>query len=141
MANKNEKIYTSIFPPPTTPRNLSVSQFLARYNPDDVPASKTIVCDFDNPQHSLTYGELRTRAAQGAASLRSLAGMQEGDVVCLFGQNSVNWMLLCHSILWGGGCFWCVSAPSPVCHSPSLTLDSAQRHQCLGDVVRARPLL
>ncbi|CAK7207428.1 hypothetical protein SEUCBS139899_010238 [Sporothrix eucalyptigena] len=103
-------IYQSQFPAPPTPQNLSISQFLVRTNPDDVPADKTIICDFENPGHSLTYGELRTRSAQGAAILRKNHGMKEGDVVCLFGQNSVNWMLLCHCVLWGGGCFAAVNA-------------------------------
>ncbi|CAK7212837.1 hypothetical protein SCUCBS95973_001596 [Sporothrix curviconia] len=103
-------IYQSQFPAPPTPQDLSVSQFLVRTNPDDVPADKTIICDFENPDHSLTYGELRTRSAQGAATLRNRHGMKEGDVVCLFGQNSVNWMLLCHCVLWGGGCFAAINA-------------------------------
>ena len=98
-------IYQSQFPAFSTPQNLSISQFLVRTNPDDVPADKTVICDFENPDHSLTYGELRTRSAQGAATLRNRHDMKEGNVVCLFGLNSVNWMLLCHCVLWGGGCF------------------------------------
>lgn len=103
-------IYKSLFPAPPTPRDVSISQFLVRTNPDDVPADKVIICDFENPGHKLTYGELRTRSAQGAASLKNSHGMKEGDVVCLFGQNSVNWMLLCHCVLWGGGCFAAINS-------------------------------
>ncbi|KJR83822.1 uncharacterized protein SPSK_04182 [Sporothrix schenckii 1099-18] len=103
-------IYQSPFPAPPTPRDVSISQFLVRTNPDDVPADKPIICDFENPSHKLTYGELRTRAAQGAATLRTAHGMKEGDVVCLFGHNSVNWMLLCHCVLWGGGCFAAINS-------------------------------
>lgn len=99
-------IYTSPFGDLNVPTDLSLSQFIARNNPDDVSSDRVIASDFDNPGRSLTFGELRKRAAQGAASLRYAFGMGEGDVVCIYGQNSVNWLLLCHCVMWGGGCFW-----------------------------------
>ncbi|OAA57615.1 acyl-CoA synthetases/AMP-acid ligases II [Niveomyces insectorum RCEF 264] len=103
-------IYQSSYPALNVPTDVSISQYLLRVNPDDVSPSKVIMSDFENPAHTLTYGELRTRSAQAAATLRHGHGMAEGDVVCILGQNSVNWMLLCHSVIWGGGCFSAINA-------------------------------
>ncbi|KAI0138497.1 acyl-CoA synthetases/AMP-acid ligases II [Xylariaceae sp. FL1272] len=97
-------IYQSPFPAFHVPTNLSISQFLLESNPDDVSHDRTIVYDFDRPSHGLSYGEARTRAAQAAASLRDKHGMMEGDVVAIFGQNSVNHLLVCHAVFWAGGC-------------------------------------
>ncbi|KAI1316057.1 acyl-CoA synthetases/AMP-acid ligases II [Xylariaceae sp. FL0255] len=97
-------IYQSPFPTPHVPTDLSISQFLLAQNPDDVPHNKEIISDFDHRAHALSYGELRTRAARAASYLENCMNVREGDVVCIYGQNSVNWLLLAHSIFWVGGC-------------------------------------
>lgn len=101
-----QRVYRSPFPPFSTPRDLSISQFLLASNPDDVPHETPISSDFNNPSHGLTFGGLRKLAAQGAAGLREVVGLGEGDVVCIYGQNSVNWSLLSHSVMWAGACSW-----------------------------------
>ncbi|OQV03593.1 hypothetical protein CLAIMM_08615 [Cladophialophora immunda] len=98
-------IYTSSFPPISVPTNVSVSQFLLKVNPDDTDSGKPILRDFDDPTQYVTYGGIRRLASQGAAGLKSVLGMKEGDIVCILAGNSANWAVLAHSIIWGGGCF------------------------------------
>lgn len=101
MAN----IYSSPFPPIDIPKNLSVSQFLLQCNPDDVPAEKEVLVDFENSSNVLTYGGLRSQAARGAHALCNDLRLKVGDTVVIYGQNSVNWVLLAQSVMWAGGCF------------------------------------
>jgi hypothetical protein len=102
------RVYKSPFAAPFIPTDVSISQFLNRHNPDDVPLDKPILSDFDTPGNSITFGGLREKAALCAAGLRSVLALSEGDVVSIFGQNSVNWMVLAHSVMWSGACFRCV---------------------------------
>lgn len=92
------------------PTDVSVAQFLAKYNPDDVPADKIITSDFDDPSHTLTFGGVREEPGRGATGLVNLLGLKEGDVVNIFGMNSVNWLLLAHSIMWAGAVFAGINA-------------------------------
>lgn len=98
-------IYHSPYPPINVPTNISLSQFLLQCNPDDVDDDKTIVSDFDGQSEPLTYGSIRTKASKCAYKLRHNLGVKPGDTVCIYGKNSVNWALLAHSVIWGGGCF------------------------------------
>jgi 4-coumarate--CoA ligase len=98
-------IYHSPFPPVTVPTNLSISQFLQLYNPDDVPNEKTILEDFDQPENILSYGDVRSKSARCAHALRTRRGLQVGDTVAIYAQNSVNWVLLAHSVMFAGACF------------------------------------
>ncbi|KAH8176646.1 AMP-binding enzyme domain-containing protein [Sarocladium implicatum] len=99
------RIYQSPYPTPHYPTNLSVSQFLLQSDPDDVPADQVIFADFDNPSRCLTYRQLRDDAAKDAAVLRSSFGIREGDVVCIYAQNSLEWVKLAHAVVWAGACF------------------------------------
>ncbi|KAL2212988.1 acetyl-CoA synthetase-like protein [Sarocladium strictum] len=99
------RIYESPYPAPHYPTNLSVSQFLLQSDPDDVPAEKPIFADFENPERQITYGRLRDNAAKDAATLKQTYGLREGDVVCIYGQNSLEWISLAHAVMWAGGCF------------------------------------
>jgi 4-coumarate--CoA ligase len=83
------KIYTSLYPPPHVPTNLSLSQFLTIYNPDSVSGDKIILKD-DWTGKSVSYKGLRDRAAEHAWVLRERFGMREGDVVAISGVNSVS---------------------------------------------------
>jgi 4-coumarate--CoA ligase len=100
-----QRIYNSTYGPLSVPTDASVAQFLAKYDPDDVPSSKVIISDFDDPTHTLTFGAIRDEPARGATGLINVLGVKEGDVVCIFGHNSVNWALLAHSIMWAGAVF------------------------------------
>jgi 4-coumarate--CoA ligase len=83
-----ERIYSSSYAPPVIPTNISISQLLQRYNPDDADANKIIVED-DWTGRTLTYAGLREQSAKGAYGLRHVLGVQEGDVVCICAPNSV----------------------------------------------------
>lgn len=103
MAN----IYNSPFPPVDIPKNLSLSQFLLQCNPDDVPPEKEVLVDFAEPSNVLTYGALRSKTARAAHALRNDLGLKVAETVVIYGQNSVNWVLLAQSVMWAGGCFRC----------------------------------
>lgn len=106
MANK--RIYRSQYPTPHYPTDLSVSQFLLQSDPDDVPSDKVIFADFEDASRCITYRQLRENAARDAAILRTTYGLEQGDVVCIYGQNSLEWISLAHAVMWAGGCFWYV---------------------------------
>ncbi|KAK0388943.1 hypothetical protein NLU13_2520 [Sarocladium strictum] len=99
------RVYDSPYPAPHYPTNLSVSQFLLQSDPDDVPNGKAVFADFDRPERQITYWQLRETAAKDAATLKQTYGLREGDVVCIYGQNSLEWISLVHAVLWAGGCF------------------------------------
>jgi len=101
----SHRIYTSPYPDVHVPTNISVSSYLTQSNPDDVPPEKTILSDFDTSGRSISYGELRRDAARGAFWLKAAFGLKPGDVVCIYGTNSVSWVLLAHSTIWAGGYF------------------------------------
>ncbi|KAK7429087.1 hypothetical protein QQZ08_004302 [Neonectria magnoliae] len=98
-------IYNSPYPMPNVPIHQSISQFLVQGDPDDTPPDKVILADFDNPSRHLTYSGLRHNAARDAAILRKAHRLDEGDVVCIYASNSVDWAALAHGVLWAGGCF------------------------------------
>lgn len=104
----NPRVYHSPYPTPHYPTNLSVSQFLLQSDPDDVPGDKVIFADFEDPSRRISYRQLRENATRDAALLKSSYGIQEGDVVCIYAQNSLQWIQLAHAVMWAGGCFWFV---------------------------------
>lgn len=83
-----QRIYRSTYPAPYCPKNISISEFLTRYNPDAVPEDKVIIED-DWTGHSLTYGDLRKIAGQHAWALRERYNLSAGDVVAISAPNSV----------------------------------------------------
>lgn len=82
------RIYTSSYPAPQVPTNLSVPQLLQLYNPDDVQDDK-LICEDDWTGGAITYAECRRQSARGAYGLRYLIGLQEGDALCICAPNSV----------------------------------------------------
>jgi acyl-coenzyme A synthetase/AMP-(fatty) acid ligase len=68
--------------------NLSVSQFMTRYNPDEVSASKVVHVDTLSSD-AITYGSLREDAGRGAWGLREKLGLKPGDVLLALVKNSV----------------------------------------------------
>lgn len=93
-----QRIHRSSYPPPYIPTNLSVSQFLARYNPDAVPQDKIILED-DWTAREITYSCLRKEAARQAWALQQSFGLRPGDVVAISAPNSV--CLSCFSLYPG----------------------------------------
>ncbi|KAF2794516.1 acyl-CoA synthetases/AMP-acid ligases II [Melanomma pulvis-pyrius CBS 109.77] len=98
---ESPKIYHSTYPAPYCATNISLSQFLTDYNPDAVTRDKVILED-DWSGRSLTYGSLRSKAAEHAWSLRERYGLKAGDMVAISAPNSVDHILLIHSVLWTG---------------------------------------
>jgi acyl-CoA synthetase (AMP-forming)/AMP-acid ligase II len=98
-----EKVYQSIYPDIYVPTDVSLHQFLCARNPDDVPDDKVILEDLSPPKKSLTYGGLRRNAAIVAGNLSSKYGVKAGDAVVILAQNSVDYSLLAHSVMWAGG--------------------------------------
>ena len=99
------KIYTSTFAPlPPLTSNISFSEFIAHYNPDNVPATKVVHSDTLTSK-TLTYGSLRSLAATYAYGLRHTFGLQEGSILMALGPNSTDFLLLAHSVWWCGGIF------------------------------------
>ena len=83
------RVYRSDYPPPHIPSNVSVSQLLQLYNPDDIEPGK-IICEDDWTGRKLTYSGVREDAAKGAYGLRHVMQLNEGDVVCICAPNSVS---------------------------------------------------
>lgn len=109
-------IYHSPRPPIHIPTDLSISQLLTRYNPDDVPADKVVLEDLEALGDKLTYGGLRRESAICAGGLRDVCGVRPGDAIVIYGENSVAWARLAHAIFWLGGVVVCV--PSSLSLSP-----------------------
>ncbi len=81
-------VIVSTFAPVAVDEQISIPEFMTRYNPDDVPNDKVVHVDTITGK-SITYGGLRQEAAKCAWGLRKL-GLQEGDVVSVLLPNSVN---------------------------------------------------
>ncbi|KAI1630501.1 acyl-CoA synthetases/AMP-acid ligases II [Exophiala viscosa] len=103
-------IYRSNYPPLRVPTDSSLSEFLLENNPDDTPRDQVILSDYAEPFNTITYGGLRSTAAQAAAGLKQLFKVNEGDCICIVAENSVNWILLAHAVHWFGGVFSVVSS-------------------------------
>jgi acyl-CoA synthetase (AMP-forming)/AMP-acid ligase II len=95
-------IYNSADVAPLIPGNESLWQFYLRCNPDFVKDDKVIMEESNNPKATLTYGGARQKAAQGAAGLQKVLGVKEGDVIALWGSNSINWILAVYAATWAG---------------------------------------
>lgn len=68
--------------------DLSISQFMTNYNPDDVPASKVVHTDTFSDD-TVTYGSLRKQAGQAAWGLQRKLALQPGDALLALVNNSV----------------------------------------------------
>lgn len=90
--------------PSGVPKDITLSQFMTQYNPDGVPSSKVIHTD-TIASKSITYGSVRSLAAQYAYSLRNQYSVKLGDVVLCLAPNSSDFVLLAHSVWWCGAIF------------------------------------
>lgn len=102
------KVYISRDVSPSVPRNESFWQALLQCNPDLVEDEKVILQEHENRQATLTYGDARRRASEGAAGLKSVLGLNQGDVVALLGKNSISWILAAYAAIWAGVTVSCV---------------------------------
>jgi len=72
----------------SVPDDLSIPQFMTKYNPDNVSRDKVVHTDTISGK-TLTYGGLRVDAAKCAWGLRHKLGLREGDIISLLCPNSV----------------------------------------------------
>lgn len=70
------------------PTDLSISQFMTRYNPDDVPDSKVVHVETFSDE-AITYGSLRDQAGRAAWGLQTNLGLQPGNTLLALVNNSV----------------------------------------------------
>ncbi|CRG86149.1 hypothetical protein PISL3812_03152 [Talaromyces islandicus] len=96
-------VYQSPVFPTQDDTNISIPQFMTRYNPDEVPADKVVHTDTFSAQ-PITYGSLRDQAARGAWGLQKL-GLKPGHVLLALVNNSNDFVLLAHATWWTGAVF------------------------------------
>ncbi|KAJ5097354.1 AMP dependent CoA ligase [Penicillium angulare] len=84
--------------------NLSVSQFMTQYNPDDVEASKVVHTESLSDE-SITYGSLREQASQAAWGLQQNLGLKPGNTLLALVNNSNAFVRLAHATWWAGAVF------------------------------------
>lgn len=83
-----ETIIRSKYAPVHVSDDISIPQFMTRYNPDNVRDDKIVHVDLIKGKE-LTYGGLREAAGKGSWGLQKNLGLREGNVVCMLVQNSV----------------------------------------------------
>ncbi|KAJ5785294.1 AMP dependent CoA ligase [Penicillium pulvis] len=84
--------------------DLSISQFMTRYNPDDVPESKVVHVESFSDE-TITYGSLREQAGRAAWGLQTKSGLQSGDTLLALVNNSNAFVHLAHATWWTGAVF------------------------------------
>ena len=105
MANQQWQphIYRSNYGPVSgIPTDISISQFLESYNPDDVPDNQVILEESGKGAH-ITYRQLREDAARTAWTFRNTLHLGDEDSVCVCASNSIEVIRLVHAIIWAGG--------------------------------------
>lgn len=68
--------------------DLSIPQFMAYYNPDELQVSKVVHTETFSGD-AITYGSLREEAGRAAWGLKSKLGLQPGDTLLALINNSV----------------------------------------------------
>jgi acyl-coenzyme A synthetase/AMP-(fatty) acid ligase len=81
-------LYSSPVIPIHDATDLSISQFMTRYNPDEVHASKVVHTDTFSDE-TITYSSLREQASHAAWGLQKRLGLQPGDTLLALVNNSV----------------------------------------------------
>lgn len=81
-------VYSSPVIPMHDATDLSISQFMTQYNPDDVPPSKIVHTDTCSTD-PITYGSLREQSGQAAWGLQRKLAFQPGNTLLALVNNSV----------------------------------------------------
>lgn len=68
--------------------NLSISQFMTQYNPDEVSGSKIVHVETFSKE-AITYGSLRDQAGRAGWGLQTKLGLHPGDTLLALVNNSV----------------------------------------------------
>ena len=96
-------IYRSNYGPASSvPTDISISQFLERYNPDDAPDDQIILEGIGN-NRTISYRGLREDAARAAWTFKQNLGLRDEDTVYVCAPNSIEVVRLIHAIIWAGG--------------------------------------
>ncbi|KAF2192551.1 putative amp dependent CoA ligase [Zopfia rhizophila CBS 207.26] len=96
-----ETIIRSTYAPVEISDDISIPQFITKYNPDNVSSDKVVHVDLIKGKE-LTYGGLREASGRASWGLQKNLGLEPRDVVCVLVQNSSDFVLLAHSIWWTG---------------------------------------
>ncbi|KAL6237274.1 hypothetical protein BDW75DRAFT_204683 [Aspergillus navahoensis] len=97
-------VYKSPVIPIQDATDLSISQLMTQYNPDEVPASKVVHTDTFS-EDAVTYGSLREQAGHAAWGLQTKLGLNPGDTLLALVDNSNAFVLLAHATWWTGAIF------------------------------------
>ncbi|KAF1347569.1 putative amp dependent CoA ligase [Delphinella strobiligena] len=97
-------IYRSSFTPMTEAPNISISQFMTDYNPDNVPGDKIVHVDTISGKQ-LTYSGLRKEAGKCAWGLQHKLGFKQQQKIMAVLPNCTDFVLLAHATWWAGGVF------------------------------------
>ncbi|KAJ6127682.1 AMP dependent CoA ligase [Penicillium samsonianum] len=84
--------------------NLSISQFMTQYNPDQVSGSKIVHVETFSKE-AITYGSLRDQAGRAGWGLQTKLGLHPGDTLLALVNNSNAFVLLAHATWWTGAIF------------------------------------
>lgn len=103
MQSQQPHIYRSNYGPASSvPTDISISQFLERYNPDDAPDDQVIL-EESGKNRKITYRQFREDASRAAWTFKQKLGLGEEDPVCVCAPNSIEVVRLIHAIIWAGG--------------------------------------
>jgi 4-coumarate--CoA ligase len=94
-------IYSSTYPEVEIPSAISISEFIATYNPNSVANDKVINTDTLTGK-SLTYAGLRFEASRCAYGLRHTLGLEIQSTLLIICPNATDYLLLAHSVWWAG---------------------------------------
>jgi long-subunit acyl-CoA synthetase (AMP-forming) len=95
-------IYNSTFAPSEVPHKESFWQCMLRVNVDDTPPDTVILQEHERPDKFFTYASAPRLAGLGADGLRSVLGLKRGDTVLVVGTNTLDYLHIEFSALWGG---------------------------------------
>lgn len=96
------RIYESTFAPAVIPHDESFWQFMLRRNVDDTTPDTVTLQEHERPDKFFTYGSAPRLAGLGADGLKSVLGLQRGDTVLIVGTNTLDYLHVEFSALWGG---------------------------------------
>lgn len=94
--------YMSTFAPSAVPRNESFWQCMLRLNVDDTPPDTVILQEHERPAKLFTYASAPRMAGLGAEGLQSVLGLKRGDTILVVGTNTLDYLHIEFSALWGG---------------------------------------
>ncbi|KAL1890749.1 hypothetical protein Sste5346_008074 [Sporothrix stenoceras] len=96
------RIYESTFASAAIPHHESFWQCMQRRNVDDTTPDTVILQEHERPEKYFTYGSAPRLAGLGADGLKSVLGLKRGDTILIVGTNTLDYLHIEFSALWGG---------------------------------------